>query len=57
MIVADAASVGPFTAPLPLFEVHSRFAQLAWYNELGQALTNVAGDHYITVWPVGQEIQ
>lgn len=57
VIVADAASVGPFAGAIGLFEVHDRYLQLGVYNEMGQALSAVAGDHAITLWPLAWEVQ
>ena len=56
-IVADAATVGPFVAPIPLFEFDDRYLQFAWYNEMGQALSSTATDHFMRIFPVPLENQ
>lgn len=55
-IVADAATVGPFFAPIPIFRFEGRYMQFVIYNEMGQALTATAADHYIKIQAIRPEI-
>jgi hypothetical protein len=56
-IVADAATVGPFFAPISIFEFDDRYMQILVVNEMGQSLTAVDADHYVNIWSVPLENQ
>jgi hypothetical protein len=57
IIVADAATVGPFTGKISSFLAFDQYLSMAIYNEMGQALTAVAADHSIVIYPSYWEIQ
>jgi hypothetical protein len=57
VIVAKAATVGPFKSKGYVIELLDRYIQVAEWNEMGQTFTNVAADHYVTITPAPAEIQ
>jgi hypothetical protein len=40
-----------------IVEIRSRYISVVWWNQFGQVLTNVAGDHEFILTPVPDEIQ
>lgn len=56
-IVADSTTNGEVQQSSGLIEIHERYFSVMWWNALGQALTNTAGDHEFILTPVPPEIQ
>jgi hypothetical protein len=57
VVVAHAATVGPFTGTLSLFRATDRYLQIGIFNEMGQALTGTAADHGAWLYPTSPELQ
>lgn len=59
VIVADGngTNLGPFISRPYTIEIYDQYFSLAWINEFGVALTNVAADHVCTVTPVPWEVE
>lgn len=56
-IVCDEASNTRFFTRSGLIEICERWIQPVWVNDLGQALSSTAADHYFTLTPAPPELQ
>lgn len=56
-VVADSTTNGEVQIGSGVIEIFTRYLSVVWWNNLGQTLTNTAGDHTFTLTPVPDEIQ
>lgn len=56
-VISDSTSNGEVQVASGLVEIRSRYVSVVWWNALGQALTNTAGDHTFSLTPVPDEVQ
>lgn len=57
VVEADSTTSGELQIGSGLVLIDVRYVSVVWWNALGQALTNVAGDHEFSLTPITDQIQ